>query len=110
LKTLVAALFLASLNANAALNCVGAEPFWNLQVEAKTMKFTDTQDLKGSVLKILSSTEAAGMATNVATVRKSKFSRLTTIQGECSDGASDEAYTHHAIFEMNNTVLYGCCR
>ena len=60
-------------------------------------------------LAILSTREAAGMPAGYATVTKTRYASLTTVKGECSDGMSDEVYSHHAVFDVNGVVLYGCC-
>ena len=49
------------------------------------------------------------MAPGFATVTKTKYATLTTVMGECSDGMSDEVYSHHAVFDIGGAVLAGCC-
>ncbi len=112
MKTLVLFASLAALttaSAQADMSCVGTEPFWGLKVSEKTIRFSSPDVLDGIQLKVISKKEAAGMVEGFATVMKTKHTSLTMVHGECSDGMSDHLYSHHAVFEMNGTVYYGCC-
>jgi uncharacterized membrane protein len=91
------------------MKCGGTEPFWGASVAGNTLTFTAPNQPKPIKLKILSTRQAAGMSENTVLVAKTKYSTLTLVAGPCSDGMSDETYTHHAVYDINGTVMYGCC-
>jgi uncharacterized membrane protein len=106
----VTVLALSSMSSFAAkVKCSGTEPFWNASVSNGTMKYLDPSLEKAVSLKVLSTTDAIGYATNNITVIKTKYTRLTTVAGQCNDGMSDKIYSHHAVLEKDGVVLGGCC-
>lgn len=100
---------LTSFSTSAAtLNCVGTEPFWGAQITDKMLRYSDPVNEKMS-LKILSKKMAVGYGEDGAFVVKTKYANASVALGECSDGMSDEVYSHTIVLEMNGNVLAGCC-
>lgn len=89
-------------------NCVGTEPFWGAEITDKVIRYSDPVNEKIS-LKILSKKNALGFAEDAAFVVKTKYASASVSLGECSDGMSDEVYSHTIVLEMNGDVLAGCC-
>lgn len=112
MKNLVMALVLSAYSIPtfaATLNCGGTEPFWSAQVTDKTIKVSSPVEEQNMTLKVVSKTQAAGFVDNFAMVIKTKYTSLSVIAGDCSDGMSDLTHSHHAVFDYNGTVLAGCC-
>ena len=93
----------------ASINCGGTEPFWNASVKKDVLTFSSPELVKSITLKVLSTQQAAGYSNNNIMVIKTKYTRLSVIAGECSDGMSENSFSHHAIFEKNGVVFGGCC-
>jgi uncharacterized membrane protein len=90
------------------VSCAGTEPFWSVRTDGKVLMYSDPVS-RTRPLPITSVTQAAGFANGFAFIVKTNSTRLTVIAGECSDGMSDETYSHHTIYEMGDRVLAGCC-
>lgn len=103
----LASLSMASAMAS-TLQCSGTEPFWGVRVEKGMLMYSDPVSRTRPV-KVLSRTEAAGFSEGFAFVIKTKSSSLTVISGECSDGMSDNIYSHHAVYDRGGVILAGCC-
>lgn len=99
----------------ADFSCVGTEPFWSLKVAGNTLTFSTPEDPDGTAMKIKSVRDAAGLAPGFARVYRVKrgchSATLTIVHDEkCSDGMSDQTYTHAAVYDDGGkTVFYGCC-
>jgi uncharacterized membrane protein len=93
----------------ANLECGGTEPFWGATVKGGLVTYLDPNLDKAIKLKVTSINQAAGYSLNNIMVIKTKFTRLTVVEGKCSDGMSDETYSHNAVFEKDGIVLGGCC-
>lgn len=93
----------------AEINCIGTEPFWSVAVKNGILKYNDPIQEKAVGLKVLSIKNAEGFSPKNIQVIKTKFTRLSLVRGECSDGMSDDIYSHHAIYEKEDVVLGGCC-
>lgn len=95
--------------------CVGTEPFWGVKVEGSTLTYSSPEVPNGRAMKIKSVREAEGVPAGVATVIKTKCGKkhgvtLTVVKdAQCSDGMSDQKYTHAAVYDSSEAVLYGCC-
>lgn len=99
----------------ANMNCVGTEPFWGVKVTGSTLTYSNPENPDGFPYPIASVREAQGYTSGTATVIKTgcskwKTTTLTMVRGECSDGMSDTVYTHHAVYDVDGIVLYGCCK
>ena len=92
----------------ANLECGGTEPFWNASVKKGIMTVSDPSLETSAKLRVLSINQAAGFSADNIMVVKTKFSRLTVVAGNCSDGMSEETYSHHAVLERDGIVLGGC--
>lgn len=113
MKTWIAALALLSAATAFAteMKCGGTEPFWAVTVKNGKMTFSSPESPQDAVSAVVSTREAAGMIAGTATVVKTKNSTLTVVRGaDCSDGMSEETYTHHAIYDADGTVFSGCCK
>lgn len=106
LATLIAFTSLSSFAST--LKCVGTEPFWGAEITDKVVRYSDPVNENMS-LKILSKKNAIGFAEGAAFVVKTKYASAAVTMGECSDGMSDEVYSHTIVLEMNGNVLAGCC-
>lgn len=110
--------------------CVGTEPFWSAEIQGGAIKVSSPdaspQGYSTRKYTLSSSESAAGMSEGVAvqvtgsrsirgrngaTVRhKVSVSIIHAGTSGCSDGMSDETYSHHALVkEANGALLYGCC-
>ncbi len=109
MKKFIALLALtASLSAMATdYKCVGTEPFWSLKI-TETQMSLDMEDVVRTE-SVQSKIQAAGMADEFAFVVTSASGSATVISGECSDGMSDNIYSHHVVVKAGPMVLAGCC-
>jgi uncharacterized membrane protein len=113
MKTTIALMALAFSMATASASeysCFGTEPFWGA-------KITDTQisvdNFETTTTAPITYREtAAGVGDEYAFVVKSEKLSASIITGECSDGMSENVYTHHVILEGADSYsrpFYGCC-
>lgn len=110
----VLTLFIGSEVFAADFSCNGTEPFWGIKVQGETLTYSTPENQDGREMKIRSIRDAAGVPEWTATVVKTgcalkRRSTLTLLRGKCSDGMSDKVYSHHAIYDVDGGVLYGCC-
>lgn len=91
------------------INCNGTEPFWNASVKDGKISYLSPELEKKVTLKVTSTQQAAGFSENNSMVIKSKYTTLSMIAGECSDGMSDETYSHHALYDYKGVLFGGCC-
>ena len=120
-KLILAALFaLSAIPAFAAeptFLCVGTEPFWDLKIHPKGIKFNLAFEGKPVRLAAVQSKSAIGFSAdylrvyNTVSEKKEKITILVKGDKTCSDGMSDKAYSHE-VFYINNAsgqVFAGCC-
>lgn len=88
--------------------CFGTEPFWGMELVNNSLVLDLFDETKTSE-EVISRETAAGMANEFAFIAKTKNSSATIVTGECSDGMSDEIYSHHVVYTDGRAVLYGCC-
>lgn len=94
----------------ADLSCSGTEPFWDLKIKGNTVVYNGFfNDETTTTEKIISKTDAAGLAEDFAFVIKTPNASATIVTGECSDGMSETVYEKHIVYKTNDSVLYGCC-
>jgi uncharacterized membrane protein len=110
----VAACLAAAPLQAASFTCAGTEPFWTLTVAGPSLTFDRAGFKSSGKLSIISTLQAAGMKPDVAKLVKTKRTTLTIVRGTCSDGMSDDKFSHHAVFEKRTVlggddVFYGCC-
>jgi len=91
------------------VSCVGTEPFWSAKVADAALTYQSMGDAKAVRLKVVKIQQAQGLSSDVDFVVKTKYASLTVVAGECSDGMSDNMYSHHAVMSINGVVLSGCC-
>ena len=112
MKTLIT-IFTLALSANsfaaASVTCGGNEPSWGVTTSQDRLIYSEASGAKPLSLKILNTKQAQGFSPDVAFVIKTKYTGLTVIAGDCSDGMSDINYTHHGVMNIDGKVLYGCC-
>lgn len=92
--------------------CVGTEPFWGAQID--TQKQVTKLSSPGDSSSVIRTkiTQAAGTGGYFAFAAQGKYVTLAVTSNEsCSDGMSDERYTHSVlILGYGKTPLFGCCR
>jgi uncharacterized membrane protein len=84
----------------------GTEPFWNVQVEGKTLTYTTPEDQAGQVMQGERRAIAGGVEINGS--HDGKPFLLTIAKGECSDGMSDNVYELTAEFRYDDMDYKGC--
>jgi uncharacterized membrane protein len=84
----------------------GTEPFWNVQVEGKTLTYTTPEDQAGQVMQGERRAIAGGVEINGS--HDGKPFLLTIAKGECSDGMSDNVYELAAEFRYDDMDYKGC--
>ncbi|MBY0416410.1 MAG: hypothetical protein K2Q18_19700 [Bdellovibrionales bacterium] len=89
--------------------CFGTEPFWDFKIKENQTVFNEMFEDETKTETILSRVTAANVGDNTAFVVKTKSTTATVVAGACSDGMSDETYSHHIVLENDTSVLYGCC-
>lgn len=113
MKKIIAIAFLSIFATSAfakTVACSGTEPFWGVKVKNSKIYFSNPAIDGTEVLSVLSTTQAAGFSDDFAFVVKSRYARLTVIAGACSDGMSDNTYSHNALFETDSGITFaGCC-
>jgi uncharacterized membrane protein len=109
MKTLISlSLLFCSFSTSAAtFSCVGTEPFWGAKITDKGVHYSDP--VSKEHLKITSKKNAIGFAEGASFVVKTKYTSTAVAMGECSDGMSDEVYSHTIVMEKGGVVLSGCC-
>lgn len=98
-------------------DCGGTEPFFNVKIRGKRLEYNDP--LVSSKVKKYNTSgprDAAGLSSgNVFTYTdKNKTILLTLLNstmagGTCSDGMSEQVYSHHLILVQDDHTYYGCC-
>jgi len=95
------------------MNCVGTEPFWDATIDLSNgkVKITDPSNEKGVSIKT-EVTPAAGTTGEFAFVAKGKYTSLVVMSNDtCSDGMSEEKYTHSVMMiGYNSQPWFGCCK
>jgi uncharacterized membrane protein len=98
----------------ADFKCAGTEPFWDVAVSGSSLTFKRAGFKPGPKMSIASTLDASGVKAGVARVIKTRKVTLTLVKGTCSDGMSDDKFSHHAVLvrrSLGSTddVFYGCC-
>lgn len=112
MKKIILALLVSMISLSSfavEISCNGTEPFWNASVKKGIITYLSPELEKTVSLKVTSTQQAAGFTENNSMVIKTKYTTLSLISGECSDGMSDETYSHHALYDYNGVLLGGCC-
>lgn len=112
MKKFIALLSLTlSLTAMADTNysCLGTEPFWGLKIEGENATFSNPVTDTAKVEQVTSRTSAAGVQEDFAFILTTENALAAISQTECSDGMSDNVYSHQIIYKNADSVLYGCC-
>ncbi len=109
LASLVILLNISNINAN-EFSCFGTEPFWSASIKGNqvTLNMLGTDEVRAT--KIESVKNANGTGHNFAfVIETDKNMSLNIIQGQCSDGMSDNVYSHQILLNDNGNVFFGCC-
>jgi uncharacterized membrane protein len=117
LSALVALFALPAFAAEPTFMCGGTEPFWDLKIHPKGIKFRIGTDPGQIKLAAVQPKAAAGFAIealrvyNTVTEKKEKVTILIKAAKGCSDGMSDATYSHEAFYINSSTgdVYGGCC-
>ena len=122
MKTLLILATIATLSALAQasdvpeLRCFGTEPFWGLSTDSFGTLSMDDPATEGSQIYSKATIKNAlgtadGLAFQIEAKNKFKKSiKLNVVKSECSDGMSEEVYPYTVLVDVNNGVLFGCCR
>lgn len=92
---------------------IGVEPFWNLEISQKQVKFTTLENEKGVVLPI-ESAKIFEESTKTTYSTKDFMLILEAIPGGCNDGMSDLNYSHKVTVSLIDEATgeasenYGC--
>lgn len=110
LFTLILTAFTTTSFAASNWKCVGTEPFWGATILDNKVVFASPELERPVSSSIVSLQTAAGVGPDFAFVVKTQNLTATVVSGACTDGMSDNEYTHHIVIDRGNTrVLYGCC-
>lgn len=105
--------FAVSAMAESNYSCGGTEPFWGLTIKGNKMSVSAPLGDEAVVEEITSRTSAAGTGEEYVFVAKTQNMSATIVTGECSDGMSDEVFSHHIVYTTGSSddigVYYGCC-
>lgn len=85
----------------------GTEPFWNVNVEGNTLRYTTPEDPAGIAL----TGERMALAKGRLEINGTHAGRPFTLVvkgGDCNDGMSDNRYQHVATFTIDGKTLKGC--
>jgi uncharacterized membrane protein len=107
---LILAALIASPVFAANYDCAGTEPFWSVRVRPSAIFYYPPDGTAGIALQITETRGASGTIDGAAFVVKTKETNLAVVSdSDCTDGMSDRTYTHAAIYQVGDRVLYGCC-
>jgi uncharacterized membrane protein len=100
-----------SINAFAGsdFTCGGTEPFWSLYLVGNEVSLSMPLGDEPTKEQVISRINATNIAEDVAFVIKTETASLTIIAGACSDGMSEDIYTHHIVYNSGDSMIYGCC-
>ena len=97
------------------LQCLGTEPFWNLEIDGANTLYREPERPDGKPLSAGSWINATGLRNHFAIRLEDgdAFHGIVTVlgtAGRCSDNMSDFEYPFHASYiRMDGSVLGGCC-
>ncbi len=95
------------------MSCGGTEPFWDATINLDNGKVTiaDPFNEKGATIKTVI-TSAVGTSGDYAFVAKGKYTSLVVMNNStCTDGMSDETYTHSVMMiGYKSQPWFGCCK
>ena len=95
--------------------CSGTEPFFNLEVKNKTIKFTfDTTETYTQTSKSSFVGYTANFAKAITGFRKDANDNIEEISvsilnQSCSDGMSEYIWSHQAVIQKGDQFLFACC-
>lgn len=98
------------------MHCLGTEPFWSIKTDAKGFLSMNSPVMeqkkfysKTSVNNAAGMTEGFAFQIKAQDMAKNEL-RLNVVRTECSDGMSEEVYPYTVLVDVDNTILFGCCR
>lgn len=93
--------------------CSGTEPFWGMTIEGDKLTYDyPTENNEKRTEKIVSKKLMAARPEAFGVVAKTKKATATVVlNDQCSDGMSDETYSHSAVLDVKglSVVMEGCC-
>lgn len=93
--------------------CSGTEPFWGMSIEGDKLSYDYPADEPvNKTEKIISKKLMAARPEAFGVVAKTKKATATIVlNDQCSDGMSDETYSHSAVLDVKglSVALEGCC-
>lgn len=94
----------------ATWDCGGTEPFWSMKIEDRFM-FFNHPDLGETNYVILREMQSMGTKDPTLVIKSMGLRAIAVIRPNpaCSDGMSEEKYTHDIVLIRGNDVFTGCC-
>lgn len=105
--TILALVLSASAMADIDYACVGKMPSWNFKIAGDTATFSNDKTTKTE--KIAKRISAVNSILDYAFYVSTASGSASILAGECSDGLSDDVYSHQILYKTGDTVLTGCC-
>ena len=90
-----------------AFSAVGTEPFWDVQVDGRTLTYSGV-DVETKVMEAERSA-TSNTSTYTGTHEGAGY-RLVVTVGTCSDGMSDTEYPYKATWTFDGKTEQGCAR
>ena len=95
---------MASTIGDIYFRAVGTEPFWGLEVSEKEVKFTQVESAESLVFPNIH-LESLEENKKLTFMNKSHSVTISITPGECSDGMSDQRYSHKVNLELIETAV-----
>lgn len=115
MKTLIALTLMSLSFSSFAVDytCSGTEPFWGMKIVGDKLSYdyyTETEVHRTERIK--SKKFMAARADSFGVIAKTrKVTATIVLNDQCSDGMSDQTYSHSVVLDVNSlpTALEGCC-
>jgi uncharacterized membrane protein len=112
----VAGILAASPAAAVEFKCSGTEPFWGMEIGGTVAKFTSPEDTVDTPIRVKKTRTGANTGADYLTVFEGRIGKArgrpmtVVVRGDaCSDGMSDDTYSHAAVLITPSRVYAGCC-
>lgn len=92
----------------AALQALGNEPFWSVQVDGAQLRWSSPENIEG--IGLTAQREDGDDGLYLRGQMAGQAVQLHVQAGSCSDGMSDTVYPWRATWTQGGTVFKGCAR
>ena len=92
----------------AALQALGNEPFWSVQVDGAQLRWSSPENIEG--IGLTAQREEGDDGLYLRGEMAGQAVQLHVQAGSCSDGMSDTVYPWRATWTQGGTVFKGCAR